>query len=159
MGNFSYTPGTEIYSSVWQVRSVSYTPRAGMCLIIRRLGSLSYTPRTTICLIIRRFASLSYTPRPGICLVVRWVMSHYYMPMLGSVSSICDWGVSLTRPVLQSVSSCACGEFLLHTPDEICLVVRQVGSFSYTPLFWHLSRRSSGGEFLLHATCCSLSGR
>ena len=69
------------------------------------VGSFSYTPREGICvfgLVVRRVGSFSYTPRGSMCHVEGW------------------WGVSLTRPVMEPVSSFG-------------LVVRRVGSFSYTP--------------------------
>ena len=95
---------------------------------------------------VRRVRSLSYSSRAGMCLIVRrletWALSWHLSRrsavtclMLESVSSICGWGVSLTRPVLQVISSCVGREFLLHAPDEISLVVLQMVSFSYTPRF------------------------
>ena len=100
--------------------------------------------------------------------------------MLNSVRSFVGWGVSLTRPVLESISSFGCwGVFLTrpvlesvrrvrNLPDVsrtgICLVVQQVGSFSYTPhdeislvvRRYKLSDCSSGRQSLLHATCWNL---
>ena len=50
-------------------------------------------------------------------------------------------------PSLQLLNTLIGVGFLLHTP-----VLESIWS-------WHLSRRSSGGEFLLHAPCCSPSRR
>ena len=54
--------------------------------------------------------------------------------MLNSVLSFVGWGVSLTRPVLESISSLGRVGSLNYTPRAgICLVVREMGNFSYTP--------------------------
>ena len=81
--------------------SFSYTPRAADCLV-KRVGRFFYTSPVGICLVVRREGIISYTPRASMCLVWGW------------------WGVSLTRPVMESL--CSFG-----------LIVRRVGSFSYTP--------------------------
>ena len=52
-------------------------------------------------------------------------------PVLESVWSYIGWGVYLTRPVLASVSSF--GESLLHAACWFRLVVRRMGSLYYMP--------------------------
>ena len=104
------------------------------------------------CLVIRQVGSFSCTLRAGICLVVCRVTRY----VLEYVRSICpvDWRV---------VS-------VLHAPhwgisywprDGINLVFLSVGSFCYVFFlhapYWNLSRRSSGGDFLLHDQCWNLS--
>ena len=81
-------------------------------------------------------------------------------PVLNSVWSFGGWGVSLTRPVLESVRRVRSlsYSFLIG----IRPVVRQMGTFSCTPrpgiyLVVHLFDRFAGGESLLHAPCWNLS--
>ena len=83
-------------------------------------------------------------------------------PVLQSVSSFRGPGVSLTHLVLESVLSFVGRGISLTRPVLVCVRLGSVGSFSYT--FRHgiclfvRPRRSSGGEFLLHAPCWTLSG-
>ena len=122
-------------SDWWYVRSVvlSCSTCPGICLVFRREESFSYTPRAAICLVVKRVGSYSYIPRLGVCLVVRREGSITSTPC----ASICVvfgwWDVSVTRPVMESVCSFG-GYWSLFTPRaRICLVVRRLGSFSYTP--------------------------
>ena len=75
-------------------------------------------PVLEFCLVVCRVGSFSCTPRASMC--------------VGRVR-----GVSLTRPVMESV--CSAGS-----------------AFSSC---WNLSGRRSGGKFLLHALCWNLSRR
>ena len=81
-------------------------------------------------------------------------------PVLNTLWSFGGWGVSLTRPVLESVRRVRSLSYLSFT--GICLVVRQVGTFSCTPrpgiyLVVHLFDSLPGGGSLLHAPCWDLS--
>ena len=73
--------------------------------------------------------------------VFAWLGVSLSRPVLKSVSSFGRWGFSPTYPVLESVCRTSSGESILHA------------------LSWHLSRRSLGGKVVLHAECCSLSHR
>ena len=59
------------------------------------------------------------------------VKGQMMMIMCWSVSSFVRWGVSLTHPVLESVKSFGTSGVSLKRPVLHCLVIRQVGSFSY----------------------------
>ena len=81
------------------------------------------------------------------------------MPCLESVQSFGGWGVSLTRPVLESDRRFGGLSYMSYA--GICLVSSRVRSVCYTPdpkvcLFvllqaprWNQSRRSVAGESLL----------
>ena len=77
-------------------------------MVFRRVGSLSDMPLDVIFLVFGR---------DGICVFVLRRESLSLSPVLESVSSFCGWGVSLTRPVLECVSSGVGGKFLLHAPS------------------------------------------
>ena len=92
-----------------------------------------------------------YTRRDGICLLVRRLGSLCNTRLLESVWWFAGWGVSLTRPVQQSVSSLNRSGITLRR-----LALESVSSF----FKWGISRaRPAGGEFLLHAPCSNQSGR
>ena len=59
-------------------------PRFGICLVARRVGNFSYTPRASMSCF--RFVRVSLTHR-----------------VMESVGLFGGWGVSLKRPVLESV--------------------------------------------------------
>ena len=100
--SLSYTHGGLIFLVLKRVGSFSYTPRVSS--FVGR-GIMSYTPRHRICLGI--VGSFSSTFRNGICLVARRVSPT--SPVLQSVRSFVGWGVSLIRPVLESISVCSFG--------------------------------------------------
>ena len=100
--------------------SLSDTPRPGICLVFRREESFSYTPRAEVCLVLKWVRRFCYTSPVGICFVVRREVSISYTPRASMCLVWGWWGVSLTRPVMESV--CSFG-----------LIIRRVGSFSYTP--------------------------
>ena len=154
LGSFSNTPRSRNCLVFRRVGSLSYVSRAKFCLVVCRVGSLPYTPCPGICLVVRLEESFSHTPRATVCLVVKRVGSFSYTSDLGILKSVLSFvgrRVSLTRPVLVSGSYRVSGQFLLHAPlwnlcvrsadrgsllaprTTICLVVRRVGSLSYTP--------------------------
>ena len=61
----------------------SHTPHAGICLVVCRVGTSAYRPRAILCQVVRGLSN----------------------PVLKSVWSFGEWGISLTRPMLESVSS------------------------------------------------------
>ena len=154
--------------------SLSYTPRARIyiCLFVRWVGSLSYTPYTGNCLSVGEWIVSVLRPvLNSVWSFFGWGVS-LTRPVLESNFSFGGWGVSY----MPRTGICSSGGSLSYSSrTEICLVVRKVGTFSRTPragifvvvgrvsvlhvVSWHLSRRSSGGEFLLHVSCCSLSRR
>ena len=87
-------------------------------------------PRAGICLVVRREGNHYYTARDVICLVLcRWGVS-LTRPVLESVSSFVSMAVSLTRPVLQSVSSLSGSGVSLTRP-----VLESVSSFVWWGIF------------------------
>ena len=109
-------------------------------------------------LVVRRMGSFSYTPRAGNCLFFRRVIKggvSLTRPVLEPVSSFVGRGVSLTRSVLQSVWSLSGSGVSLTRP-----VLESVSSFvGWGMSCCYLSRRLAVGEFLLHAPCWTLSCR
>ena len=71
------------------------TSRAIICLVVRRAGNLYDMALAVIFLVVRRVGSFSYTPRVEIC----WGVS-IVRPVPESVWSKSGWGVSLTCHVL-----------------------------------------------------------
>ena len=145
---------TRICQVVRYVRSVSYKPCAALSgylsggeFLLRApcwnlSGCLSgYSLRAGICQVVCRVRSLSYTARTTTCLIVRRI-ERLTRPALDSVSLFVGWGISY-RP-----------------RDGISLVFRwgiSFTCFSFNPPYWNLSRRSSSGEFVLHASRWNLS--
>ena len=75
---------------------------------------------------VRRERSLYYTAPDGIYVFLgRWGVS-LTRPVLESISSFGGWGVSLTRPVLKSVRRVRSLSY--KSSGVICLVVLQVGT-------------------------------
>ena len=163
----SYTPRVAICLVIGRVGILFYTPRPCVCLIVWQAGSLYCMPRAGICLVNRREGSLYYTARDVFYLVLIWWGVFPTRPVqitvssriggkfvlhdpswnmcVRSASSFRRWGVSLTRPVLETVCSFVEQGVLSDTHlAVIFLVVRP--------------RRSVGGEFLLHAPFWKLSG-
>ena len=91
-------------------------PLAVICHVVRRIGSLFYKSHAGNCLVVRwgvGGGSLSYKSGARVCQVFRrvWRLSFKCYTLIDRwVDSLCE------------------------TPRaKLCLVVRQVGSFSYTP--------------------------
>ena len=132
MGSLCYTPRPGICLVFRREESFSYTPRAAVCLVVKRVGRLSYTSPVGICFVVRREGSISYTPRTSMCLAWGW------------------WGVSLTRPVIESLlfvwpHHSACGAFLLHTPCWNLSGLSSDGEALFEAVYWNLSHRWVGG--------------
>ena len=86
------------------------------------------TPIAVICLVVRREKSLCYAAPDGIYVFLgRWGVS-LKRPVLESISWFGEWGVSLTRPVLESVRRVRSLSY--SSRHGICLVVLQVGTLS-----------------------------
>ena len=68
-------------------------------------------------------------------------------PVLQSVSSLSESGVSLTRPALKSVSSFVGRGMSLKHPELVCLVFGSCEFLLHTA-WWNLFRRSALEEFL-----------
>ena len=110
--SFSYTPRAGICLVVWRLRSFPDTPRDGFCLVVWQLGSFPDTPRDGFCLVVWRLGSFPDTPRDGFCLVIQLVGSFSYTPR--ALWLFVGFGVSPTRPVLESVSSFGTWGFFSH---------------------------------------------
>ena len=86
------------------------------------------TPSAVICLVVRREGSLYYAAPDGIYVFLgRWGVS-LTRPVLESISWFGEGGVSLTRPVLESVRRVRSLSY--SSSPGICLVVLQVGTLS-----------------------------
>ena len=108
------------------MESLYYMPCAGICLVHKRFGRFSKTPSAVISLLVRLDRSLYYTARDGYYVFLgRWGVS-LTRPVLESISSFGGWGVSLTRPVLESVHRVR--SLFYSSRIGISLVVLQVGT-------------------------------
>ena len=136
-----------------------------MQILFSRLSGRQFFLHAPCCNLFDRLAggeSLLHAPCWNLS-VARWVGSLILHAPSRHLSRLSSGAESLTRPVLQSVSSlsrsgvslsdrtCLSGlrvRSLYNTPRaEICLVVRRVGSLLHAPCS-NLSRLSPGGESL-----------
>ena len=111
-------------------------------LVVPKVGSFFCTPTAGNCLVFHRAGSLSDMPLVVIFLVVRrWGVS-LTRPVLESVSPFGTWEVCLTRPMMESVCSSGgcwshlqapCWSLSGRSPVETSLLHVGVGVF-YAPL-------------------------
>ena len=69
------------------------------------------------------------------------------------VGSFGGWGVSLTRPVLESVLLLVSTESLSHVRTAMCLVVKRISSSSYMPRVAISLFVRRVGHLFIHAPC------
>ena len=104
-----------VRTGVGEGEGLSYTPLNRICLAVRRMASLSYRLRVRIRLVSHRVVSLSNTPYAALYFVIRWV---------DTILHTSCWNLSRRS---------AGGSFSNTHSAGIRLVIRRVGSLSFTP--------------------------